>query len=183
MAAADSPAPLPNQIEDRLAEVTEMVATAISNTESRARLGRLAEEQAALRRVATLVARGVPPEEAFPQASAEAQAAFGDGGMFVEKCIQRPRHVEVQVMADDHGSVVHLFERERAIQRRKQKLIEEAPSPSISGYPRAPLRVRRRGRPRGRLRERGGRSSSCSTSTGRRTTSSRSTHASRSSTV
>jgi acetyl-CoA carboxylase biotin carboxylase subunit len=75
------------------------------------------------------------PEElrkAFPQASAEAQAAFGDGGMFIEKCIQRPRHVEVQVMADEHGSVVHLFERECSIQRRKQKLIEEAPSPSIS---------------------------------------------------
>ncbi len=75
------------------------------------------------------------PEElrrAFPQASAEAQAAFGDGGMFLEKCIQQPRHVEVQVMADEHGSVAHLFERECSIQRRKQKLIEEAPSPSIS---------------------------------------------------
>ena len=75
------------------------------------------------------------PEElrkAFPQASAEAQAAFGDGGMFIEKRIERPRHVEVQVMADEHGSVVHLFERECSIQRRKQKLIEEAPSPSIS---------------------------------------------------
>jgi acetyl-CoA carboxylase biotin carboxylase subunit len=75
------------------------------------------------------------PEElrkAFPQASAEARAAFGDGGMFIEKCIQQPRHVEVQVMADEHGSVEHLFERECSIQRRKQKLIEEAPSPSIS---------------------------------------------------
>jgi acetyl-CoA carboxylase biotin carboxylase subunit len=69
---------------------------------------------------------------AFPQASAEAQAAFGDGGMFIEKCIQQPRHVEVQVMADEQGSVVHLLERECSIQRRKQKLIEEAPSPSIS---------------------------------------------------
>ena len=68
----------------------------------------------------------------FPQASAEAEAAFGDGGMFIEKCIQQPRHVEVQIMADEHGSVVHLFERECSIQRRKQKLIEEAPSPSIS---------------------------------------------------
>ena len=75
------------------------------------------------------------PEElrkAFAQASAEAEAAFGDGGMFIEKCIEQPRHVEVQVMADEHGSVVHLFERECSIQRRKQKLIEEAPSPSIS---------------------------------------------------
>jgi acetyl-CoA carboxylase biotin carboxylase subunit len=52
--------------------------------------------------------------------------------MFLEKCIHQPRHVEVQVMADEHGSVVHLFERECSIQRRRQKLIEEAPSPSIS---------------------------------------------------
>jgi PAS domain S-box-containing protein len=65
MAAADSRAPLPNQIEDRLAEFTELVATAISNTESRAGLSRLAEEQAALRRIATLVARGTPPEQVF----------------------------------------------------------------------------------------------------------------------
>jgi acetyl-CoA carboxylase biotin carboxylase subunit len=75
------------------------------------------------------------PEElrkAFGQASAEARAAFGDGGMFIEKCIHQPRHVEVQVMADEHSSVVHLFERECSIQRRRQKLIEEAPSPSIS---------------------------------------------------
>ena len=75
------------------------------------------------------------PEElrkAFSQVSSEAQALFGDGGMFIEKCIRQPRHVEVQVMADEHGSVVHLFERECSIQRRKQKLIEEAPSPSIS---------------------------------------------------
>ena len=65
MAAANSRAPLPDQIEDRLAEFTELVATAISNTESRAGLGRLAEEQAALRRVATLVASGTRPEEVF----------------------------------------------------------------------------------------------------------------------
>jgi PAS domain S-box-containing protein len=65
MAAADSRAPLPNQIEDRLAEFTELVATAISNTESRAGLARLAAEQAALRRVATLVAQGTQPEQVF----------------------------------------------------------------------------------------------------------------------
>ena len=65
MAAADSRAALPDHIEDRLAEFTELVATAISNTESRAALARLAEEQAALRRVATLVARGTRPEEVF----------------------------------------------------------------------------------------------------------------------
>jgi PAS domain S-box-containing protein len=65
MAAANSRARLPDQIEDRLAEFTELVATAISNTESRAGLARLAEEQAALRRVATLVAQGTTPEELF----------------------------------------------------------------------------------------------------------------------
>ena len=65
MAAADSRATLPDHIEDRLAEFTELVATAISNTESRAGLRRLAEEQAALRRVATLVARGIRPEQVF----------------------------------------------------------------------------------------------------------------------
>ena len=65
MAAADSRAALPDHIEDRLAEFTELVATAISNTESRAGLSRLAEEQAALRRVATLVARGIRPEQVF----------------------------------------------------------------------------------------------------------------------
>jgi PAS domain S-box-containing protein len=73
MAAANSRAPLPDQIEDRLAEFTELVATAISNTESRAGLARLAEEQAALRRVATLVARGTPPEEVFAAVANEVE--------------------------------------------------------------------------------------------------------------
>jgi PAS domain S-box-containing protein len=73
MAAADSRASLPKQIEDRLAEFTELVATAISNTESRARLGRLAEEQAALRRVATLVARGTLPEQVFAAVANEVE--------------------------------------------------------------------------------------------------------------
>jgi acetyl-CoA carboxylase biotin carboxylase subunit len=68
---------------------------------------------------------------AFKQAFAEAEAAFGDGGLFVEKCIQRPRHVEVQILADTHGNVIHLRERECSIQRRKQKLIEEAPAPNL----------------------------------------------------
>jgi acetyl-CoA carboxylase biotin carboxylase subunit len=68
---------------------------------------------------------------AFSRASAEAQAAFGDGGLFVEKCIQRPRHVEVQILADGQGGVVHLYERDCSVQRRKQKLIEEAPAPNL----------------------------------------------------
>lgn len=62
-------------------------------------------------------------------ASEEALKAFGDGSMMVEKLVERPRHVEVQVLADQHGTIACLFERECSIQRRHQKLIEEAPSP------------------------------------------------------
>ena len=59
-------------------------------------------------------------------------AAFGDGTLYVERLIDRPRHVEIQVFADDHGNVVHLFERECSVQRRHQKVIEESPSPAVS---------------------------------------------------
>src|SRR6185503_11354551 len=62
----------------------------------------------------------------------EATAAFGDGTLYVERLIERPRHVEVQIFADHHGQVVHLFERECSVQRRHQKVIEESPSPAVT---------------------------------------------------
>jgi len=69
---------------------------------------------------------------AIQQAQQEAQAAFGNPGVYIEKFIERPRHIEVQIIADHHGNVVHLFERDCSTQRRHQKLIEESPAPSIS---------------------------------------------------
>ncbi len=62
----------------------------------------------------------------------EAKSVFGNGAVFIEKYITKPRHVEVQVLADKHGNVVHLFDRECSIQRKHQKLMEEAPSPALS---------------------------------------------------
>ncbi|HEY8571352.1 acetyl/propionyl/methylcrotonyl-CoA carboxylase subunit alpha [Phenylobacterium sp.] len=70
-------------------------------------------------------------EEGFPAVKAEAKASFGDDRIFIEKFIESPRHIEIQVLGDKHGNVVHLFERECSIQRRNQKVIEEAPSPLL----------------------------------------------------
>jgi acetyl/propionyl-CoA carboxylase alpha subunit len=70
--------------------------------------------------------------EAVQAARREAMAAFGDGTLYIERLINRPRHVEVQIFADHHGAVMHLFERECSVQRRHQKVIEESPSPALT---------------------------------------------------
>ena len=75
-------------------------------------------------------AAGMPA--AIQAARREADAAFGDGTLYVERVISRPRHIEVQVFADNHDHVVHLFERECSVQRRHQKIIEESPSPAVT---------------------------------------------------
>lgn len=67
-------------------------------------------------------------EEQMKRAVSEAESSFGDGSVFIEKYVGSPRHIEIQVLADSHGNVVHLFERECSVQRRHQKVVEEAPS-------------------------------------------------------
>ena len=70
--------------------------------------------------------------QAFETASREALAAFGDGTMYLERYVEAPRHIELQIVADEHGNMICLGERECSVQRRHQKLIEEAPSPAVS---------------------------------------------------
>lgn len=84
-----------------------------------------------------VVAREEDLAECLAAARREARTAFGDDTVYLEKCIPRPRHVEFQILADNYGNVVHLFERECSIQRRHQKIIEESPSPALDDTLRA----------------------------------------------
>ncbi|HEY5908571.1 MAG TPA: acetyl-CoA carboxylase biotin carboxylase subunit, partial [Vicinamibacteria bacterium] len=79
-----------------------------------------------------LVGRADELESALARAKSEAKSAFGDDRVYLEKALERPRHIEIQVLADAHGNAVHLFERECSIQRRHQKVIEESPSPFLT---------------------------------------------------
>lgn len=78
-------------------------------------------------------------EESLESAKREAQASFGDQNVLLERYIVRPRHIEFQVFADKHGSAVHLFERDCSVQRRHQKVLEEAPAPGMSSELRAAM--------------------------------------------
>ena len=93
-------------------------------------------------------------DEAFARCQGEAQAAFGDNAVFLEKIVPRPRHIEVQILGDGQGNVVHLFERDCSVQLRHQKVVEVAPAPEPRRRA-APAHPRRRRdpRPRRRLRE------------------------------
>ncbi len=79
-----------------------------------------------------VVHRAEDLEAAFERARSEAQAAFGDGTMFIERFVEHPRHIEVQVLADAAGDVIHLFERDCSVQRRHQKLVEMAPAQQLN---------------------------------------------------
>jgi pyruvate carboxylase subunit A len=79
-----------------------------------------------------IVRRREEMDAQFEAASSVAKSAFGDGAVFMEKYIERPRHIELQVIGDEHGNLVHVGERECSIQRRHQKLVEESPSPALT---------------------------------------------------
>ena len=71
-------------------------------------------------------------KQQMKRAVSEAKNSFGNGAVFIEKYLSKPRHIEIQILADQHGNVVHLYERDCSIQRRHQKIVEEAPSAVVS---------------------------------------------------
>jgi propionyl-CoA carboxylase alpha chain len=93
--------------------------------------------------------RVVPDEkelqEALRMTTSEARSSFGDDRVFIQKFIARPRHIEIQVLGDKHGNVIHLGERECSIQRRHQKVIEEAPAVVVDEQLRARILQHREG--------------------------------------
>ncbi len=78
-------------------------------------------------------------EDAFERTRREAEAAFGDSALYLEKFLERPRHIEIQVAGDSHGHAVHLGERDCSLQRRRQKVVEEAPSPALNAAERSEI--------------------------------------------
>ena len=86
-----------------------------------------------------LVAKASALKDELESAVREAEAAFGDGRVMLEKLVEQPRHIEVQVFGDSHGNVVHLFERDCSLQRRRQKVLEEAPAPGMPDDVRAAM--------------------------------------------
>ena len=86
-----------------------------------------------------MVERAEDMGEAFAACSREAAAAFGDGSVFVERLVVRPRHIEVQILADAQGSATHLFERDCSVQLRNQKVVEIAPAPNLDAAVRRQL--------------------------------------------
>src|SRR5690606_37708841 len=85
------------------------------------------------------VEKAIDFDDALAAASREAESAFGDGRVLIEKWVDRPRHIEVQIFADNHGNIVHLFERDCSAQRRHQKVVEESPAPGMTEEVRAAM--------------------------------------------